>query len=127
MRYAGCSSLLRATCSAILIAAGSVPLSRRAATQAEVAIDFEGLLTRKRTDAAIELGSGAAFRTNTIGVKDAHSGECYLEIDGKNDAFQYGFCVNNVRVEPNSAYDLSFFYRMTPNYVPRPGTSTPCW
>jgi hypothetical protein len=111
--------LLRATWCGILIAAGSVPLSCGAATQAEVVIDFEGLLTRKKADVAIELGPGASFRTNTIGVQDAHSGECYLEIDGKNDAFQYGFCVNNVRVEPNSAYDLSFFYRMTPNYVPQ--------
>ena len=79
-------------------------------------IDFEGWDPDTRPE--IRLGPGAVMKSTTVGSDLAHSGEWYLEIDGINDSTQYGMIVDDIWLKPNTIYNLSLFYRMSPNFGP---------
>jgi hypothetical protein len=75
-------------------------------------IDFEGWPTNPRRDINI-LGPAARVATTTIGTGAAHSGEWYLQLEGADRLYQRDVSIPDIPVQPNTNYELSFFYRST--------------
>ena len=123
MSYAGCSFLLCATWCAILIAAGSVLLSCRAATPAEVPSVPADTSNPITTDPDIQQSLyWEPIEQGEILKNEACEGSKILRVSGGDKPDVYGAVVRNLKPKPNAYYRLSAYTRSTQSF---PTTAVP--